>query len=246
MKIDEQRELAIKLLTKAEAPKTLAAINGKTECYEDIMKTAVSELGLETFTSIILQNDPLWAAKAVQYVPNLGGFRDELIKKAAETPESALHALRFAGDLGDNNKLIETSAGDLAASQGEISSFSIFNGGGFNAAFTIYWIDNNTDYPIPRPPADGNGDGRWTDEIMHNNSVNFFPADMAAAYNKISPSPLAAGDPVWFYMYARGSANNKWHADPNIFTFSPGSNKAANFVIGGGVDNFWVTFNGIS
>lgn len=245
MNLDEQRRLGMKLAVDADAKETLAAIKDTGKCFEDILKTAAAELGIEKFTSIIQQNDPLWAAKAIRYIPDLGDFRADLIKKAAETQDSALQALRFGGDLGDQKQLITQSAGEFAATLGEISSFEIFNGGGFNSNFTIYWVHENTNYPIPQPPADDNGDGRWAGETMHNNTVDFNIANMVAAYNKLSPSPIAVGDPVQFFMYARGSANNKWHEDPRIFSFNP-NGKTAYFETGGGVDNFWVNYKGIA
>lgn len=234
MNRDEQRDLGIKLATDLGAEKTLAALNKDDFCYEDILKTAASELGLDKFVATILKNDPTWAAKALSFVPDLGDYRESLIKKVAEHPHSSLEVFRTAGDLGSHEELLQSSAGALVSTQGEISGFHLLDQGGYNCAFTMYWT-NNGNYPVTRPPAN---DGPWSEKILLGQSTSKKCSDFATA-----KSPLAPGNEVWMYMWVQAGTDNE---SPLHFTYNPNTANYAYFTSSGTTTSNNLGFNKIA
>lgn len=219
MNLEEQREHGIKLATDLGASKTLAALNDKDVCFKDILPIAASEVGIEKFVSVITQNDPTWAAKALAFVPDLGNYRAELIKKAAEDQTAALDALRNGGDLGEHRELLADTAGNLATTTGDIAGFVLLDQGGYNCAFTMYWSNNGVSYPTDK------SNPVWSDTIMLGQSTNKKCTDFAT-----DKSPLAAGNEVWMYMWVQAGKDIE---SPIHFTYNPNTANYAYFTCSG-------------
>lgn len=232
MNLDEQREYGIKLATEFGAAKTLAALNDKNICFKDILPIAASEVGIEKFVSVLMQNDPTWAAKALAYVPDLGDYRSELIKKAAENQEAALDALRNGGDLGEHQGLLESNLGTFANTLGEIAGFVLLDQGGYNCAFTMYWSNNGVSYPTDK------NNPVWSDTIMLGESTNKKCTDFATA-----KSPLAPGNEVWMYMWVQAGKDIE---SPLHFTFNPNTANYAYFTSSGTTTSDNLGFNKIA
>lgn len=219
MNLEEQRELGIKLAAELGAEKTLAALNDKDVCFKNILPTAANEIGMDKFVSIILQNDPSWAAQTLVNVPDLGKYRDELVRKAAEDQTAALDALRNGGKLGQHRGLVEAAVGNLAGTQGDIAGFVLLDQGGYNCAFTMYWSNNGVNYPTDKSKA------VWSDEIMLGQSTNKKCSDFA-----VEGYPLTAGNEVWMYMYVRAGKDIE---SPLRFTYNPNTSNYAYFTSSG-------------
>jgi hypothetical protein len=219
MNLEEQRDLGIKLATELGAAKTLAALNDKDVCFKDILPTAAAEIGMDKFVSIILQNDPSWAAKTLASVPNLGDYRNQLVKKAAENETAALDALRNAGDLGDHQELIAASVGSFGATQGDIAGFVLLDQGGYNCEFTMYWSNNGVTYPTDNSKA------VWSDKIMLGQSTNKKCSEFATA-----DYPLQPGNEVWMYMWVQAGKDIE---SPLRFTYNPNTSNYAYFTSSG-------------
>jgi hypothetical protein len=91
MKFEDQRKLGVKLASKYHAPKTLEMLKDTKNCYEDILKTAASEVGVEKLVKVLLENDPTWALQTLRHVPNLGSHETALIAKAGVLHEGAFN-----------------------------------------------------------------------------------------------------------------------------------------------------------
>jgi len=220
MNLEEQRELGIKLATELGATRTLAALNDKDVCFKDILPTAASEIGTDKFVSVILQNDPSWAAKALAFVPDLGDYRNELIKKAAENETAALDALRNGGDLGEHQGLLEASiAPNLSGTLGDICGFVLLDQGGYNCAFTMYWSNNGVKYPTDTSKA------VWSDKILLGQSTSKLCSDFA-----IEDNPLVPGNEVWMYMWVQAGKDIE---SPLHFTYNPHTLNYAYFTSSG-------------
>lgn len=219
MNLDKQREHGIKLATDFGAAKTLAALNDKDVCFKDILPIAASEIGMDKFVSVILQNDPIWSAKALAFVPDLGDYRDQLLKRAAEDQTAALDALRNGGELGGHQGLLESALGSFANTLGDIAGFVLLDQGGYNCAFTMYWSNNGVNYPADK------SNPVWSDKIMLGQSTNKKCTDFAT-----DKSPLQAGNEVWMYMWVQAGKDIE---SPLHFTYNPNTANYAYFTCSG-------------
>ncbi len=239
MNFDEQRKLALKMAKEAGAEKTLEAIKNTDSCYADILKAAAEEGGLNKLVPYILQGDPSWAYNTLINVPNLGNYRDELIKKASETPETALHTLRFVNDLGNHQEMVASAAGSLADTQGSISGFDVWDQAGYNLAFTMYWTNNGVTNPSKIPPSnDATHNWHWSEEVPLGQTSSSYCKDFA-----LSNVPLVPGNQVWIYLYVRAGYNVM---SPFIFTYDPNTAKRAKFTASGTTTSPSLGYTGIS
>ncbi len=214
-----ERLTALKLAQGIGAVKTVSAIKDPNQCYEDILKTAALELGLEKLVSYLLKEDPFWASNALQYVPNLGSYRDALIKKAAESPEAALHTLNLVDNIGSHANLLTASAGILAQTQ-RISGFEVYNDGSFNCEFTMYW---QTSGGSTQPSKDDTK--VWSDKMMVYQSAKNSCADF-----RTEKSVLEPGDQVWLYLWVQAGRDME---SPLRFTYDPTTLNYAHFIVSG-------------
>jgi len=236
MEHHEQRRLAIKLAKAGGLTETVPAITGS--CYEDILKEARNEVGVDKLVSLVLQGDPEWAYNTLRFVPNLGAHRDALLKKAAETPEIAIQTLRFIPDLGRHKDTLVKNAGTLADPLGRISSLSLLNEGGFVCWYTMYWINNG----VVQPAGTKGSPVVWSPKML----INIFdPVVEACSYFAAAPStaPLQAGNEVWMYVWVQAGKDNE---SPLHFTYDPNTNQIANFSISGGTLTNTIGFTGFT
>jgi len=80
----DNRATGLKLAKKLGAVETMQAIRDKNLSYDEIYKIAVKEVGLDKFTSAILEEDPSWSEQALQYIPDLGKQTDAVAERASE------------------------------------------------------------------------------------------------------------------------------------------------------------------
>jgi hypothetical protein len=146
MKISEQRNLGISLAKEANAAKTLQILENTTSCYKDILNTAMDELGLEKLCTYLVKGDPIWSYQALRNINDLGTHRDVLIKKAMETPDAAVHTLRFIKELGSNEAPLREAAGNLASPlvifEFELHAEDTL----YTAYYIMHWTNNGTAY----------------------------------------------------------------------------------------------------
>lgn len=146
MNIIEQRSMAINMAKEANAPKTLQTLESPGSCYKDILNTALAELGLEKLCNYLVKGDPIWSYQALLNISDTGAFNDALIKKTMETPEAALHTLRFIKDLSGNESLLQQAAGNLTAPL-VIFEFELHAEDAWYAAnYIMHWTNNGTPY----------------------------------------------------------------------------------------------------
>ena len=75
-------------------------------------------------------------------------YRPVLLKKVAESPNAAVHALRFIDDLGDHQPRLRASAAELFNSVDTIDKFEFDNDGVYVAYFAMKWVNNGTTYQV--------------------------------------------------------------------------------------------------
>ena len=110
---DEQRSLGVQIAQRRNAGKSADAIKNREKCFEDILKTALAENGLEVFVAGVLEGPPQWAAETLRHIDHVGLHRDALVRKAAEDPEAAHYVLYHGVDAGDHRSaLLAATAGD--------------------------------------------------------------------------------------------------------------------------------------
>jgi hypothetical protein len=238
MNHDEQRLFGIKL-TKTSGvdwQKTQSAIESKTSCYESILQTAAAEVGIDALVSQVLQGPPEWAYNTLRFVPNLGQYRDPLLKKAAEDREFALHALRLVPELGNNRDMLTKSAGALAQTNGNISGMSLLDQGGYDCKWTLYWTHNGVTQPKAAYP---DGGWKWSDVLLLGQSSGRINLSTFA----LPKAPLVAGNEVWMYMYVYGGYDIE---SPIHFTYDPNTTATANFTSSGTTTSDNLGFNGIT
>jgi hypothetical protein len=220
-----QRRIGLSLAESENAAKTSQAISDPDCCFEDILTTAADEIGIDKLAAHVLNNDPEWAYRTLRHVPDLGSHRDALIAKAAESPEWALHTLRFVPDLGSSQGLVESRAGVLAQSQGNISGFNLLDQGWYNYAFTMYWIHQGVEYGPDLPNK------KYAAEISGGGG----PAQAPCLYFPDDPRTLQAGDSVWMFNWIRASTTDCESA--LRFTYDPTTTNYAYFTATGSVDS---------
>jgi hypothetical protein len=197
---EDQRKIGMKLASEMNAQKTLALIREPNSSYEDILKSAASEVGVDKLASVILQNHPMWASYALRCLPNLGNNREALIKQASELVQTAPGA-----------------ADNLAAAENKrIGGLELYliSGAAFEAHFTMFWLSApNVNQPWAGNPDQGKW--KWSDKlsIAINRSYSY-----KCSYFAIPNSPLHPGDTVW--MEASIVCGN-WYDTGFRFTYDP-------------------------
>ena len=171
----------------------------------------------------MLESDPEWASEMLQHIPNLGDHRDALLKKAATSPSSALHALRFVDDVGSHHQNLVLAAGAGAASLGNISAIHLKDSGGFDCQFTMYWT--NAGKPQPQTGYPNSGEWVWSSTLLLGQSQT-----MACRNFALNNAPLEPGDEVWIYVSVKGGKDAN---SPLRFTYDPTTVNCAEFTISG-------------
>ena len=236
MDVKLQRQIGLEMAVAAGATKTQAAIEDKSSCYENILKAAVEEKGLEFVTEKVLESDPEWASQMLQHIPDLGAHRDALLNKAKESPASALHALRFVADLGNHQQSLVAMAGRDATSLGNISAINFKCDGPVICKFTMYWT--NAGEPQPQTGYPNSSDWHWSGKLPEPQSQTI------ACHNfTLVNAPLEAGDEVWIYVSVEGG---KDPISPLRFTFDPTTVNCANFLLSGPGDSNTLAYSSMS
>jgi hypothetical protein len=232
MNPEEQRKVGLRLAKAAGATNTQAAIMNDDFCYEDILKTAADEVGVDSLVSNVLQGDPLWAYHTLRHVPGLGAGRDRLLEKAAETPEVAAYTVRYVPDLGSQREAITEAAKPYAISIGNISAMYLLDQGGFNCAFTMLWTNNGQSEPKK------GADKKWSPTLLLGQS-----AKEKCSFFALPDSPLEPGNEVWMYAWVQAGTDN----DSLLrFTYDPNVTTTAEFTISGTTTINRLGFNGFS
>lgn len=238
MDVKTQRRVGMRLAIAAKALKTKEAIGDESSCYEDILKAAIDEAGLDTVTSKVLENDPEWACQMLQHIPNLGAHRNALLAKAATSPAAALQALRFVSDLGNHQQSLVLAAGSAAVSQGNISAIHLKDSAGFNCKFTMFWIDQNGQTQ-PKHAYTDSGSWVWSSGLMLGQSITVACRNFA-----LNDAALNAGDEVWIYV--KIDSGDKYNESALRFTYDPTTVNCAEFAISGTTTDNTLGFSKIS
>ncbi|MCP4045424.1 MAG: hypothetical protein GY732_05485 [Gammaproteobacteria bacterium] len=224
MNVEQQRRAGLRLAVAAGAEKTQAAIKDESSCYDDILKAAISDAGLGTVVAKVLESNPEWASQMLQHIPDLGEYRDDLVKKAATSPSAALNALRSAPNLCGLQQGLILAAGSAAVSQGNISAIHLKDSAGFDCQFTMYWINNGQTQPAHSYP--NTSDWKWSSVLLLGQSQT-----MACRNFALNDAPLEAGDEVWIYVDIK--SGNKHNESLLRFTYDPTTVNCAVFAISG-------------
>jgi hypothetical protein len=226
MNLDEQRKFASGLAQEAGASKTLSAIQDKNSCFEDIFRTAVAEVGVQKLVEYLLRGDPNWAYQALRYVPDLGSNREMLIKKTAETPESAVHALRFIDDLGGYDQLLRTAAAPLDQAPGITSLELHAEDTRYAAYFLMHWVNNGKALSYETYVS------QWIKD-----SCGYFAGGPSVGPprtgdgNRAPALPITPGDQLWISVHAQSGDTVE---SPLRFTWTgaPGDPPGHSFLVG--------------
>lgn len=236
MDVKIQRQIGMEIAEAAGATRTQAAIEDKSRCYEDILKTAIEEKGLDFVTEKVLESDPEWASQMLLHIPDLGAHREALLEKVKESPASALHALRFAGDLGGHQQSLAAVAGREATSLGNISAINFKCDGPVICKFTMYWM--NAGNPQPQTGYPNTSEWLWSSKLPEPQSQTIACHNFAKVL-----APLEAGDEVWIYVSVEGG---KDPISPLRFTYDPTTVNCANFLLSGPVDSNTLAYSSMS
>jgi len=186
MNAAEQRRLGVKLAVKADAPKTLAVIKDTTSSYEDILATAVCEIGAEKLASM-LESEPEWAHYALLFVPDLGEGRDALVQASSAYKENIRQAAAA-----------RSGAESFAPAVTLVSSLELYeiSGAAFECQFTMYWRDANGNIQ-PNFGTPDQSQWKWSQKlsIAINRSAVLDCGSFA-----LPNSPLNKGDEVWMVV----------------------------------------------
>ena len=148
MNFEQQRMFAGTLAEEANAPMTLAALSDPETCFEGILTTAFAEIGADRLVAYLQRGDAIWSYQALRCLPALEAYRPVLLKKVAESPNAAVHALRFIDDLADHEPALRASAAELFNSVDTIDKFEFDNDGVYVAYFAMKWVNNGTTYQV--------------------------------------------------------------------------------------------------
>lgn len=237
MNVDDQRKLAFRLAKQAGALKTLETIKDPKACYETILKTAASEGGVDRLIDAVLQNDPWWAYKMLTFFPDLGEKREALLKKAAEDPQSALHAYRFVSGLdAGHQEMLQAASAGLDAPVATIYGYEMDQTGPYSSYFGVKWIHNGVVYP---------SNDVWNDKWDFDGSFS------QGQYHKMNPDdfagslglPISDGDVMWPCMHAMAGQSME-SATRFIYRMFTTSVTRAQFVAGGTVDSITLDYKG--
>lgn len=187
MEINEQRSTAIRLATQLDAPRTLEIL--KSDQYRDVsavLKTAAAEVGLEKLVPAILNSYPAWAGEALRFLPDLDGYRNELVD-ALCTHEATTGLVTAAAALPGDGTAVRSLKLYLAP------------GAAMDAWFTMYWLHQGVVYPQAVSTDIATWDWSIELSIAINRSDTISCRDFAApAANRNFPgAPLEPGDIVW-------------------------------------------------
>lgn len=238
MDVKTQRRAGMRLAIAARAGKTKDVIADESSCYEKILNTAINEAGLDAVSAKVLESDPEWASQMLQHIPDLGAHRDALLQKAATSPAAALHALRFASNLGNHQQSLMLAAGSAVVSQGNISAIHLKDSAGFNCKFTMYWIDANGQTQ-PQHSYPNSGDWLWSSDLMLGQSQTMACRNFARL-----DAPLKAGDEVWIFV--KIDSGDKSNESALRFTYDPTTVNCAEFAISGTTTDNTLGFSKIS
>lgn len=180
MNFDEQRKLAVKLASKGNAPKTLEALKDTNLCYEDILKTAVAEAGIDRVIPAILENDPSWSQYALQHIPDLGDFRSQLEERASAFSENRLAAATDA--------VPSTVAG---------IQLNLVAGVGFECWFSMFWQNPNNNTIYPQAVQPDQNQWIWSIELdAVSNNTRYYDC----SYFGTAAIPIQTGATVWMIV----------------------------------------------
>ena len=170
-----------------------------------------------------------------------GDYRPVLLKKVAESPNAAVHALRFIDDLGDHEPALRASAAELFNSVDTIDKFEFDNDGVYVAYFAMKWVNNGTTYQVTREAGPSGGrDSPWPV-----GGGALFKGDYdkvgCADFSRVSGSPLAPGDEIWVVAMAEAGDSAE---TPLRFTYQPNAGRRAKFVATGTVRSVGIDYGG--
>ena len=241
MNFEQQRMFAGTLAENANAPMTLAALRDPETCFEGILTTALTEVGADRLVAYLQRGDAMWSYQALRCLPALEAYRPVLLKKVAESPNAAVHALRFIDDLDDHEPALRASAAELFNSVDTIDKFEFDNDGVYIAYFAMKWINNGTTYQVTREAGPSGGrDSPWPV-----GGGALFKGDYdkvgCADFSRVSGSPLALGDEIWVVAMAEAGDSAE---TPLRFTYQPNAGRRAKFVATGTVRSVGIDYGG--
>ncbi|WP_271856186.1 hypothetical protein [Patiriisocius marinus] len=243
MKLNEQRMRGIRAAQKNQANETLIAIKNPNSCYEDILKVAIKENGLDAVVKHVLDDGPEMAYQMLRTIPNLGEYRDALIKKTGDSREFILSTLRFIPDLGDNKAYLQGKLGRSLETSGSISGFKFLDQAWYNCAFTMMWVNNGKQYP--KTVEESNSKWVWSKTLIGgSNGISMNCTDFQLT-DKDDPSkittPLVSGNEVWIYMWVEAGNDIE---SAFKFVYDPNTLNVASFTATGSTQSTKLSLSG--
>jgi hypothetical protein len=200
MNRDKQRQSAIELAKQEGAVKTLAALENEDFCYEEIIKTAADEVGVEKLAAVLAKNSPTWALNALRYVPDLGEYRDSLIHNAEK-----LHDERI--------ELSSDSSVKAAVTSAYLLELDLIAGCAFECWFTMYWQNEPGGEIFPNAAEKDSGKWKWS--IRGSAAINNKLAVYCREF-ELPNTPLKKGATCWMVVHVKGV--DSWY-DLKQFSF---------------------------
>jgi hypothetical protein len=229
MNYDQDRTLGIQLAHKLGATKTAAVIEDKRKNYEDILDSAIAELGLDAVAAALKDGPPLWAHLALLHIPNLGSHLGALQQNAAKAPDGSVSP--GSGTTAPAPTVsVARSAQEANLMGGPLSKMCLNNHMAADCQWTAKWMDSGSEQPNANYP-DWNT-WQWSAVLTAGCGSTI---DMVTIAAKVPNSHLTKGDVIWIYVWVAGGYDKNGKDDlPSFeFTYDPGSPSTAIFGISG-------------
>lgn len=225
---DRDRVAGLQIAKQLNAPKTAAAIEDPSQCFEDIFNVALAEVGCEQLAAVLAEASPIWAHRALLAIPDLGTKYPELLKHAAEAPDGSITpgATTARPAPLDAMQPMALSAGLMG---GPLSSMRLNNHMAADCQWTIEWFDGAIQ-PLKTYP-DWNT-WTWSGTLTAGKGSEMSVVEVA---QKVPNAPLKDGDVVWVYVWVAGGSDKsgKDNLTSFQFTYVSGSPLKATFGISG-------------
>jgi hypothetical protein len=229
MNYDHDRSLAIQLAHKLGASKTAAVIADKRKNYEDILDSAIAELGLDAVAAALKKGPPVWSHLALLHIHDLGSHREALQQNAANAPDGSVSP--GSGTTAPAATVaVARSAQPENLMGGPLSKMCLNNHMAADCEWTVKWMNSGKEQPNEHY-SDWNT-WLWSALLSGGCGSTIDVVDFA---KKVPNCTLNKGDVVWIYVWvcAGYDKNGKDNLPSFQFTYDPGSPSTAIFGISG-------------
>lgn len=243
MDYNRERIIGIQAAQKLGAVKTVAVIADQHKDFKAIFDTAIAEIGLDAVVTELTQASPIWAHAALVSIPDLGDYREALLKRAGEAPPGVSSPGTETPMEDDSTKAIFAAFSSSSVFESEISAISLKNKMAANCQFTAKWFDGGVVQPT-NAYSDWN-DWLWSSKLTAGCSQKLTLSEIAA---KVPKSPLKNGDLVWIYVWVEAGTDmdGRKLLTSYKFTYQSGIPATADFVASGTTTINTLSVSGVS